>query len=709
MTIKSISITNLLSFDQFRINDFENVNVIVGKNNVGKSNLAKLLRFFYNKLDGKKELPPELNSNYSPKGEISIEFDTSRIKQITQATSGRNSPYFTDVYNTLIKEDVTKNPPDVKPFSIAFLLNRLDTNCSSSYTLTLTIHSNGSTEWGTKDYKALQFINNLFPFFEVDTRHINLHDWDKIWGLIGKSKSLDINKVSDKDYASFIDQQMGSTKGNFNQYLQQITSVINVKEFSHQQKIISFIKAGLKGDQFVINGEDTSLQSDGTNSFSYINTLLKLLVLISNSEYIAPFIFIDEPELGLHPKKCEALIHDIFASMQNTEKVNTKIILATHSPNIVKEVVKKFSANQRIIHFSKARNSTTKMQVMNSQYGGNNFLSTFGENEARLFFSDFILFVEGETELEFFGNLKLQEHFPLLKTVDIYKSSSNTISEKLNPSYANTSIPYLFLFDADKAYDFSVGTKNILSFKKNGGLFDLRIENKYNRDSNIDTRIKKFKQGYSLEHKRIYSELIKLRCFDNKKMNTSRNRLFFNNQSEFIDFQKTLQSYLLQENVMLLSSTFEGSLICRESKSLFIDWLEQWKPEDTKLKDFTNRARRIKDRNSYLLIEYLRIIFNGKSETLIQRKGLTKTRPKIERVEKLLNFINKNYKILLDSEKTNGWVTSFLDFAINEIENKINKIPLLKSENDKKNAFNQQFKMNFPELYGILLLLRHDS
>lgn len=708
MSIKSISITNLLSFEQFRINEFENVNVIVGKNNVGKSNLAKLLRFFYNKLDGKKELPPELNSNYSPQGEISIEFDTTRIKQIAQAGTGRNSPYFNDIYDALIKDEIKKERSQLSPFSISFLLNN---NYSNSYTLTLTIHSNGSTEWGTKNHKVLQFINNLFPFFEVDTRHINLHDWDKVWGLIGKSKSLDVNKVSDKDYSAFIDKQMGSTKGNFNQYLQQIKSVINVKEFSHQQKIVSFIKAGLKGDEFITSGGETSLQSDGTNSFSYINTLLKLLVLISKSEYIAPFIFIDEPELGLHPKKCEALIHDIFASMQDTDKVNTKIIFATHSPNIVKEVVKKFSVNQQIIHFSKVHSSPTKMQVMNSQYKGNNFLSTFGENEARLFFSDFILFVEGETELEFFGNLKLQEHFPILKTVDVYKSASNTISEKLNPSYANTSIPYLFLFDADKAYDFSAGTKDILAFKKNGGLFDLRPLNEYNQASNIDTRIQKFKQGYSQEHKIIHSELIKLKSFHEKKMDTIKHGLFFKNQHQFKDFQKIIQSYLLKENVKLLNSTFEGALICIESKSLFLKWLRLWKPDKPKLQEIADKMINIKNSNSYLLIEYLRIIFNGKSETLIKRKKnkFTQTSPKNKQIEKVLTHINNNYKVLLDSEKTNGWVTSFLDFAISEIEAEINNSKLLKTQNDRKKAFNQQFKKNFPELYDIVLLLRHDS
>ncbi|MEI8613561.1 AAA family ATPase [Shewanella sp. PP-He15 brown] len=56
MTIQSIKITNLLSFDELEVKDLKDMNCIVGRNNVGKSNLLKALKFFYNKLDGKEEI-----------------------------------------------------------------------------------------------------------------------------------------------------------------------------------------------------------------------------------------------------------------------------------------------------------------------------------------------------------------------------------------------------------------------------------------------------------------------------------------------------------------------------------------------------------------------------------------------------------------------------------------------------------------------------
>ncbi|EIK2332036.1 AAA family ATPase, partial [Salmonella enterica] len=74
MGIKSIKIKNLLSYDEIHISDIKDINCIIGRNNTGKSNLLKLIRFFYTKLERREALPPKLNNNYSSYGEISIEY-----------------------------------------------------------------------------------------------------------------------------------------------------------------------------------------------------------------------------------------------------------------------------------------------------------------------------------------------------------------------------------------------------------------------------------------------------------------------------------------------------------------------------------------------------------------------------------------------------------------------------------------------------------
>nr|EKU0808474.1 AAA family ATPase [Klebsiella pneumoniae] len=44
MTVQAINITNLLSFDELSVDNLNDINCIVGRNNVGKSNLLKVLK-----------------------------------------------------------------------------------------------------------------------------------------------------------------------------------------------------------------------------------------------------------------------------------------------------------------------------------------------------------------------------------------------------------------------------------------------------------------------------------------------------------------------------------------------------------------------------------------------------------------------------------------------------------------------------------------
>ncbi|MCX9472803.1 ATP-binding protein, partial [Vibrio cholerae] len=92
-----------------------------------------------------------------------------------------------------------------------------------------------------------------------------------------------------------------------------------------------------------------------------------------------PFVFIDEPELGLHPKMNEVLIHDIYNSYKyNNDRdhkvTRPRVFLTTHSPNIVKEIIKKFRDYQRVFCFQKRSDSTTSIHTLNSTYDSESFI-----------------------------------------------------------------------------------------------------------------------------------------------------------------------------------------------------------------------------------------------------------------------------------------------------------------------------------------------
>ncbi|WP_443088992.1 AAA family ATPase [Vibrio sp. 16] len=82
MGIKSIKIKNLLSFNNFMIKDLSDINCVIGKNNVGKSNLLKIIDFYYKALNNEFSQNLQLHSKYSNHGEITITFDTSRLEDV---------------------------------------------------------------------------------------------------------------------------------------------------------------------------------------------------------------------------------------------------------------------------------------------------------------------------------------------------------------------------------------------------------------------------------------------------------------------------------------------------------------------------------------------------------------------------------------------------------------------------------------------------
>ncbi|WP_102298109.1 retron Eco8 family effector endonuclease [Vibrio cyclitrophicus] len=689
MSIQSVKIKNLLSFGNIELKNIEEINAIVGMNNVGKSNFLSLVKFFYNKMDNPRILAPELNSNYSPIGEITIKYDISRIKKIVM--SGKNdSKFFNVIYSAFIKDE---NISFFDVFKSDFR------NEVKTFELTLIVNSNGSSEWLEKDNKKIKIINYLFPFFHIDSRHIDLHDWDKLWDVIASVKSFNIEKVDIKAFKKDIDSKLSDTENIYSDYINLIEESVTLEKYTHKDKVLSFLKAGVKGSVFSSDGENTQYQSDGTNSFNYINTTLKLLMLITRSEYITPFVFVDEPEVGLHPKKCEQLINNIYETYRKYGFKNgerrivpfPKILFSTHSSNIVKEIIKNFQDNHQVIHFSLDNEQKTKLQKMNSTYNENNFLSIFSDNEARLFFSKFIFFVEGETEQEIFGNFKLQSKFRSLKEIEIYKCSNNKIAEGINPSYSNTSIPYLFLYDSDKFYEFNVkpSKKLKVKFKNATKLVGLK-------EDKISQEIKYYKRGFSQDHKDMHNRLIQMSGFSTSEFDTDSTGLLFKQNSPFYVFRILARKYLKEKNVAVFNDTIEGALISESSKKILFKWLLVHHKVDVVGITGTGIQLRTSgqvDIDDKILIACIKLMFDGKSETQFKK---TKN---YKQVADLVFYIS-GQATWPNISKTSGWVTSFLDFAIDEIE--------AEASLSQDLNFYDLFNRYFPELYAILNRLYPD-
>ncbi|GAA6186452.1 retron Eco8 family effector endonuclease [Aliiglaciecola sp. NS0011-25] len=749
MSIKSIRIKNLLSFEDVYISDFKDINCIVGQNNAGKSNLLALLNYFYSSLREERVVPPLLNSNYSAMGSITIEYDTTRLKKVV-TSKGVKNPYFRHIFNTLFA--LKNNLTGLAAFSE--FINEQNRK-KSKYFLTLTVKKDNSISWSTKNRDALEIINRVYPFFSIDTRHINLYDWSKIWETISQLKFLNMNSLKTQDLIGYIDGNVSKKSGAYKDYVEKVNEIASTSAYSYQEKVLNYVKVGLKGHTFNIEGEELLRQSDGTNSHKFLELFLSLMIALTRREFITPTVFVDEPEVGLHPKRNEQLIfrlHSLYKSYQKTKEEREvgryatpypKIIFSTHSPNIIKTVVKLFKGKDehQVLHFKKSKNKPTSVRTIKSHYEDPRFLNIFSDNEARLFFSKFILFVEGETELEIFGNLNLVSKFDKLRDIDVYAANDVHLNA-ISPSKSNLPIPFLILYDSDHLLKC-----NIVNTGKKA-LGNLSFNNRKVNLKKIEKRYKCTFYGSKEYSVRKAIEELRKSIDSPKKLNQNLTDFSVFKLSSFISYAN--RKVFHSQNIRFNETTIEGSLINENSFQYLIGWLldefrynfnvtpvsnttakvrgikrSYIRHQDVKkafhaifsscekaesipksLVNFTDRIkikylRLIRDevKGSGLsereLVIAMKLVFGGKSNTY-QKYGTDSYRDFISpQMKGLVEKIKTEYLVhfTFDTTKTSGWATSFLDFSISKLELEV-------SGDDKR--FYARFSVVFPELNDII-------
>ncbi|HCR0779988.1 TPA: retron Eco8 family effector endonuclease, partial [Enterobacter hormaechei] len=321
---------------------------------------------------------------------------------------------------------------------------------------------------------------------------------------------------------------------------------------------VNYLKIVLDGDIFINKGEELHVQSDGTNSHKYLEIILSLLISLTRTEFINPIIYIDEPEIGLHPKLSENFIENISLTYKKYDKTHEEIepgkystpyptlIFSTHSPSLLKLTLKSFLHKQQVLHFSKERDNSTKISKLNSKYNDIRFINMLSDNEARLFFSEYILFVEGATEVELFRNYNLQKLFPVLKRLDVY-DCDEVMLKNINPSYSNAAIPFLVVKDIDQIA--------VVDFEHEQFKFNSKGK------SIINKIIKRDKLHYFSTYQKPFLNAAKfLLSQDERKVTFSENGLKFRHFSigRVISAVNFLSS---KDNVYYTSTTIEGSLI----------------------------------------------------------------------------------------------------------------------------------------------------
>jgi hypothetical protein len=395
-----------------------------------------------------------------------------------------------------------------------------------------------------------------------------------------------------------------------------------------------------------------------------------------------------------------------------------------------------------VLHFKKGRGESTSIRLIKSHYDDPRFLNIFSDNEARLFFSKFILFVEGETELEVFGNLKLISKFDKLRDIDVYAANDVHLNA-IGPSKSNLPIPFLILYDSDHFLD--------CNLEKVGDKTLAKLSNDIKRKVRLDKIEKGLRCSFygSKDYKvrRAIGE-IKRVISSAKGLNEHQTDYSAFKLGYFINFAN--RNIFKSQNIRFNETTIEGVLINIESLRYFIDWVIYEVTNNLNVTPNSNVVAKVmgiqtkyistgdvktafsalfstcssnesipktlENFTKIVKIKYLKIIrdeiknsgfsnqdivmalkltFGGKTNTLVKIENKKYQTIVSQEMRRFVKKIKEEYfaNFTYGTSKTSGWASSFIDYTIERIEQE--------SAADEK-KFYTKFAVVFPELDDII-------
>lgn len=636
MGITKIAFENVKSLSGSFLNT-KSLNVLIGTNGAGKSNIEKYINYFYKNLLS-SNVNPDIFDKMNPYNDYAKISITYSLTEFFSNKINRRKDIFIDIKEELDEKD--------------------------ELVLELIQYKDNRIEWNYS-YEIRKIIKYLFPIYFIDTRNLNVLDWDIVWDIIGdlgqsRSEVEDgliesLNKVLEEIYGEKHLESYDLLKSEFE------SNGYGIKSYNNKDVFKQLYKLKFNGERFIYKNNHLEFYSNGSNSYNYIKLFYQVLKKLHLNKIKTPIIILDEPEIGLHPNLIDEFINLILL---DSGRIQT--ILSTHSPRLVKNAMILDKANIFQITYDKYKTQIRKVENINKE----KLKKVISDKEASYYFAKGIIFVEGISEYELFTHPVLRKRFPILKEIEIFSYNSNNISlDVSHPVQRKLNIPYLLLLDLDK----------ILTYNKALKMFDITGDN-YNPLKNDDIEEKE---------KYHYGNLRKLGMVRKRIQGISQKAKFkynpYNfcfNDGLFDEFIDLVKSYCISYNVYPVSTTIEGVLVNEENYRVFYSWLTRKKSNYMGKKDLKNLWT--VSTNKFYRLNILRQIVDGKMEPLftLKKRGL------LEEVtdQNLKDAYTKALK-LPKLDKGSGWVSNFLN-DVNAVLKKTNQL--------------SKFNSLFPELVDII-------
>ena len=622
MGIKRIIFENVKSLKNTYLNLSE-LNVLIGRNGAGKSNIEKYINYFYNNLLSSsisRDIFDKKNP-YNDRVKIAIHYDLSEFLSIR---SNREKEMFSKI-KTVVNE-------------------------KNEIVLEFIQYKDNRVEWNYP-YEVRKIIKYLYPIYFIDTRNLDVLDWNVVWDIIGdlgqyRSEVEDdlidnLDGIMEEIYGDKHKESYDLLKNDFEE------NGYGFKSYKNSDIFKQLYKLRFKGEQFIYKNNTLDFYSIGSNSYNYLKLFYQVLKKLHMNKLKAPIIILDEPEIGLHPNLIDEFIKFILF-----ENGRIQTLLSTHSPRIIKNAMVLDDTN--IFQITQKNYQTIVKKVKNVDE--RKLKEVISDKEASYYFSKGIIFVEGISEYELLTHSVLKQRFPVLNKVDIYSYNSNNIALDIShPTQRKLNTPYLLILDLDK----------ILTYNKEEGKFDITGDS-YNPLKNEEIINK---ENYYFGSKREIQIIRKRINGIVEKVKFTYNPFSFHFNDELFDeFTDLIKEYCKYYNVYPVSTTVEGIIVNKNNYIYFYKWLTRnnstymGKEELIELWSLTE--------NEQYRLNILRNIIDGKLEPLfgLKKKKLMNDVPdsifkdgytralKLPRLDKgsgwVTNYVNDLYKMLKKKEKT---------------------------------------------------------
>lgn len=503
-----MSIENFKSFNKIDVINFGNgYNVVIGKNNSGKSSLLSALSLNFTQIPHLSESTkpyPDTAINQTSKVTVTISCTKKEVTRFYKNTNRHiKCPYIKDYSPAIIRKKTEDFLNSVENFEFRCDLSNGVFSAINLISIPFEIDNSSSTPLKIQDDKFISvgnptvgsgndFGHDLIKNFKETIYLFNPERFSIGASSLGTNQQL----IGNSSNLPEVIDNLKSNPGRFDKFNNLVQEV-----FPEIQRVTTVNRPNNQVEIMLWTVDPVSEREDlsiGLNmSGSGIGQVLSIIYVVMTSTEPRTII-IDEPQSFLHPGAIRKLFHILNRFPQH------QYIFATHSTTVIN------SATDSSIIFLEKENSASKARVLDKDNLSHirDLLNDIGVKITDIFGADNILWVEGPTEERFFPLLLNDKLKPgtqicsVKNTGDLDGKKAELVFDIYSRiSGGNRLVPPAICFIFDSEYK-SQKDKDAMKRKSNKSVFFLdriMFENYILNPSAISAVMAKRKNDYEIE------------------------------------------------------------------------------------------------------------------------------------------------------------------------------------------------------------------